>query len=113
MMKPRVSRTVSTRKIPRPQSREREESTARFSPQAIPECDGLGENVIAFAHRPVEPEAHHLPENCIKGNRDLRSKKMSILSGKLPSRLEVVGHVQCAASAAPIGRADCVIANRI
>src|SRR5258707_13432260 len=87
----RIFSTHSNRHRP---PRRQEESSVRFSPQAIPERHRFWKDVIAFAHRPIESKAHYLAKHFVERVGYLRCEEESVLMQEFSSRLEVVSHVK-------------------
>src|SRR4051812_36278108 len=71
-----------------------DEASSARSPQAIPELDGFGEDVISFTHRPLESETHHLAKDSVEIVRHLARQESTILSEEFSARLEIVRHVE-------------------
>src|SRR6185436_19364905 len=83
------------------------------SPQAIPQLDGFGEDVISFPHRPLQAKADDLPEYSIEVVRDLTGEKAAVLGEEFSSGLQVVRHVQGASGLTPVRVSNSVEPNRL
>ena len=69
--------------------------------------------MIAFPHRPFEPESHNLPEHAIEVVWDLTGEKPAIFREKFSSRLEIVRHIERAPGVVPVRGANGVVPNGI
>src|SRR5258708_2869487 len=79
----------------------------------MPELCGLGIELHPFAEGPLEPSSHDLSKCGIEIVGDTRSEIRAIGARELASGIEIVRHVERAADAAPLGRSDRVIPNRL